>query len=131
MAQRTIVEHIDDLDGTTGEDVATVEFSVDHSTYAIDLSADNQGTLRHLLAPYITAGRKLTGKASFTRTTSSNGAGPAKRDPQQTKAIRDWARGNSYQISDRGRIPTQVEAAYNANDPSLLHIGAAPLASVG
>jgi hypothetical protein len=39
---------------------------------------------------------------------------PARRDREQVAAIRNWARANGYEVSDRGRIPAEVEAAYNA-----------------
>jgi hypothetical protein len=129
MATRTITEFIDDLTGQPGEDVKAVEFSIDGTSYTIDLAGDNAARFRDNLSPYITAGRKTIGKA--TRASSVRiGAGPAKRDKAQTKAIRDWARTNGYDISDRGRIPTQVEHAYNSNDPSLL-ITMPALAPVG
>ncbi|MBM9476139.1 Lsr2 family protein [Nakamurella flavida] len=35
-----------------------------------------------------------------------------KRDPSQIQAIRDWARQNGYQVSDRGRIKAEIEQAY-------------------
>jgi hypothetical protein len=127
MATRTITEFIDDLTGQPGEDVKAVEFSIDGTSYTIDLAGDNAARFRDNLSPYITAGRKTIGKASSVRL----GAAPAKRDKAQTKAIRDWARTNGYQISDRGRIPTQVEHAYNSNDPSLLNISTPALAPVG
>lgn len=129
MATRTIVERIDDLTGETGEDVQAVCFSIDSISYEIDLAADNAARFRDNLSPYITAGRKTIGKASKASSVRL-GAGPAKRDKAQTKAIRDWARTNGYDISDRGRIPTQVEHAYNSNDPSLL-ITTPALAPVG
>ena len=31
----------------------------------------------------------------------------------QTRAIREWALANGYEISDRGRIPTDIEHAYH------------------
>jgi hypothetical protein len=33
---------------------------------------------------------------------------------EQTKAIRDWARQNGYELSDRGRIPATVIEAFEA-----------------
>ena len=39
-------------------------------------------------------------------------ANPTKRDPSQIQAIRDWARQNGYQVSDRGRIKGEIEQAY-------------------
>ncbi|GGG27610.1 hypothetical protein GCM10007304_46800 [Rhodococcoides trifolii] len=37
-----------------------------------------------------------------------------KRDPEQTRAIRQWAADSGYDINDRGRIPAAIENAYNA-----------------
>ncbi|MGI9586985.1 MAG: Lsr2 family DNA-binding protein, partial [Dietzia maris] len=31
-----------------------------------------------------------------------------------TKAIREWARSNGYEVSDRGRIPSDIMDAYAA-----------------
>jgi hypothetical protein len=33
-------------------------------------------------------------------------------DREQASAIRDWARRNGHQVSDRGRIPASVVSAY-------------------
>jgi hypothetical protein len=43
-------------------------------------------------------------------------AGPAAapRDREQLNAIRDWARGQGYDVRDRGRIPAHIEEAYNS-----------------
>jgi alkylated DNA nucleotide flippase Atl1 len=37
--------------------------------------------------------------------TTGSGATPAKRDREQTRAIREWANHNEYELSGRGRIP--------------------------
>lgn len=129
MATRTIVEHVDDLTGEPGEDVSIVEFSLDSTAYEIDLSSDNAARFRDQLSPYISAGRKVAGKGAKASARQTGGTAPAKRDPQQTKAIREWARNNGYMISDRGRIPGSVEEAYNKNDASLLTVNT--LAPVG
>lgn len=55
-------------------------------------------------------GRKRTGAKDATKVAT----GPAKRDPEQTRAIRDWANSNGYQVSSRGRIPGEIEEAYEA-----------------
>jgi hypothetical protein len=39
------------------------------------------------------------------------GTGPVRRD---TKHIREWLRGEGVEISDRGRIPTDLMNRYNA-----------------
>jgi hypothetical protein len=35
-------------------------------------------------------------------------------DREQNKAIRDWARKQGRQVSDRGRIPEEIVAEYHA-----------------
>jgi hypothetical protein len=39
---------------------------------------------------------------------------PARSNRDQTAAIREWARANGHQVSDRGRIPKSVIEAYQA-----------------
>ncbi len=34
-------------------------------------------------------------------------------DREQNQAIRVWARKNGYEVSDRGRIPSEVVEAYH------------------
>ena len=57
MAQRTIVELVDDLDGSKGAE--TVKFSLQQTNYEIELNAKNLKALTKVLQPYIEAGRKV------------------------------------------------------------------------
>ncbi|TQM85476.1 Lsr2 protein [Saccharothrix saharensis] len=104
MAQQTIVQLIDDLDG--GEAHETVDFALDGVGYVIDLSTPNADKLRNLLADFVAKGRRAGGRSQRgnrqrrTRTTV-----PAGGDRQQNQAIREWARSQGRQIADRGRIP--------------------------
>ena len=43
-----------------------------------------------------------------------NSSAWGQRDPEQTKAIKEWARANGHQVADRGRIPQSVVQAYEA-----------------
>lgn len=49
MAQKTIVQLIDDLDGTSNGDIETVVFGLDGVSYEIDLNDDHAGELRERL----------------------------------------------------------------------------------
>ncbi|MDV6011433.1 Lsr2 family protein [Haloechinothrix sp. LS1_15] len=112
MAQKVLVSLIDDLDG--GEAEETVEFGLDGVTYQIDLSAENAEELRDALAQYIEHARRAGGRK---KSSSKSGGGRASRsasvDREQNQAIRAWARKNGYQVSDRGRIPSEVVDAYH------------------
>lgn len=107
MAQHFQIRYIDDLDGSDlGETANTILFAFDGKDYTIDLSDENAETFRQVIAPYIEAGRRVTGtrtKAARARSTSGS-----------TKAVREWARANGYDVSDRGRIPADVMDAYSA-----------------
>jgi hypothetical protein len=112
MAQQTTVRFVDDLDGS--EASGAFDFSLDGRNYQIDLSDENVARLRAALTPFIDAARKAGGR----------GAGRARRQPgaekhtrsgrEEIHAIREWARQHGHQISDRGRIPKSVLAAYQA-----------------
>lgn len=106
MAQRVHIVLEDDLDGTDAEE--TVTFGLDGVTYDIDLSADNAAALRDALAVYTASARRTSGRASSRRSSRSRPAhGPSPAE------VRDWARTEGYEVSDRGRVPADVRAAYD------------------
>ncbi|WP_156755280.1 histone-like nucleoid-structuring protein Lsr2 [Actinokineospora pegani] len=113
MAQKTIVQLFDDLDGSTGDDIRSVEFSLDGVRYEIDLTEANANRLRDELAEYIDAARRTGGRIKRNAAPAAVAkAGGEARSKEQTKAIRDWARQNGHEISERGRIPSAVVEAF-------------------
>jgi hypothetical protein len=111
MAQKVVVELVDDLDGTASEGINTVTFGLDGASYEIDLTENNAERLRESLARYLGAARRTGGRIKRSTTT-----GPATRptaDRDQTKAIREWARNNGWALADRGRIPANVVTAFD------------------
>jgi hypothetical protein len=112
MAQKVLVSLVDDLDGTEADE--TIEFGLDGVSYQIDLSNDNIEELRDALAQYIEHARRAGGRKRTTvRPTAKVAARPATVDREQNQAIRAWARKNGFQVSDRGRIPSEVVEAYH------------------
>jgi len=109
MASRTVRVLIDDLSGEelSNEDAETVTFGLDGVTYEIDLSADNAAALRDTLAPYVSAGRRVGGR----RKAGSNARAASGRSP---RAIREWAQEQGIDVPARGRIPSEIEAQYDA-----------------
>lgn len=109
MAQQVITHLVDDVTGEAADE--TVRFGLDGKQYVIDLSEANAKELRGALAGYIESGRRDRGGDSGgnTRKTAARNTG----DRDQSLAIRDWARSNSYTVADRGRIPAAVIAAFN------------------
>lgn len=107
---KLITEHkVDDLHYMhEGEQVAaeeTVEFGLDGQRYKVDLTHLNASTLREMLAPYIAVA------------TLEKGASP-RRSREEMKRLREWARGNGWNLSDRGRIPDDARKAYEDRGPS-------------
>ncbi|WP_020669755.1 histone-like nucleoid-structuring protein Lsr2 [Amycolatopsis nigrescens] len=112
MVEKVMISLVDDLDGSEAEE--TVEFGLDGVSYQIDLSSDNAEELRDALAQYVEHARRAGGrKRTASRVASKVAARPATVDREQNQAIRAWARKNGFQVSDRGRIPSEVVDAYH------------------
>ncbi|MGN6325857.1 histone-like nucleoid-structuring protein Lsr2 [Pseudolysinimonas sp.] len=115
MAQKVVVQLVDDLDGTPIEDGAgsTVSFAVDGTNYEIDLSDDHASEFRDVLAPYLKAGRRVAGgtRRSASRGTSSSGSAAA----SEAAAMREWANAQGMKVSQRGRVGSDVVEAYRAS----------------
>jgi hypothetical protein len=110
VAQKVRVLLVDDLDGTEAE--TTVEFGLDGVSYTIDLSADNAESLREALAPYVDSGHRIGERKKSLTKTATAAAPSAATGREQTQAIREWARKQGYDVSDRGRIPGHIGEAY-------------------
>jgi hypothetical protein len=111
MAQKTLVQLVDDLDGST-VGVGTVEFGLDGVLYAIDLDEGNASRLRDHLATFVGSARRTGGRIKRgpgTTTTESAGSG---RSREQTQAIREWARKNGHDVAERGRISAEIVEAF-------------------
>ena len=110
MAQKVNIVLIDDLDGSSADE--TVTFGLDGTTYEIDLNDANAAALREALSGYVGHARKVTGgrrnSGGAARKASSSTSGV------DTKAVRDWARSNGVEVSERGRVPASVVQAYEA-----------------
>jgi hypothetical protein len=108
MAKRTVV--VDDIDGSTPAE--TVTFALDDVTYSIDLSRDHAAELRDSLAKWIAEAEPVSGRRGGTagrRTGRGRGGGSSRRSSSD---VRQWAREQGYEVSDRGRIPANVLEAY-------------------
>jgi hypothetical protein len=106
MAQKVQVLLVDDLDGSTADE--TVTFGIDGVSYEIDLSSGNAGKLRNELAQYVEHARKASSAAARRR----RPRGTAGRE--QSARIREWAKAHGKKISERGRIPAEILAEYEA-----------------
>ena len=104
MAKKVQVLLVDDVDKESSAD-ETVTFALDGVSYEIDLTTENAAKLRDSLAMWIGHAERTGGRRSAGRSPGRSG----RRDVSQ---IRQWARENGYDISERGRISTEVQEAY-------------------
>ena len=123
MATITTTSLVDDLDGSEAAD--TVAFALDGVAYEIDLNEENAEKLRDALAGYVASARRADGSRRVDggrrvgRAKVAKAAKPARGsrtapDREQTAAIREWARANGHEVSERGRLSASVLAAFEA-----------------
>jgi hypothetical protein len=111
VAQKIQTLFIDDIDGGAAE--GTVRFALDGTDYEIDLNARHSEELRSALGRYVSHARKVGGgarRAGRTAGRASRGVSSA----LNTTEIRNWAREQGYDIKDRGRVPADLVAKYQA-----------------
>ena len=101
MAQRVTVEMTDDIEGTQAAE--TIAFRVDGTVYEIDLSEKNAAKLRQDFGRY-------TEHARRTRLGRRPGRSP--HDRHRSPAVREWAKQQGIEVSERGRIPASVVSQY-------------------
>ena len=113
MAQKVIREFIDDIDGSVAE--RTFTFAVDGTQYEIDLSAENIAEFKSAIGGFIESGRKVKpGVYTYNKARSSNGSSGSGRGREQLNAIRAWLRQKGHSVHDRGRIPANLIAEFDA-----------------
>jgi hypothetical protein len=106
VAQRIQTLFIDDIDG--GEAAGTVRFALDGVEYEIDLSTEHADELHTALGKYVGHARKVGG------TSRRAARGRRAASAVDTTAVRHWAREQGYDIKDRGRVPADLVAKYQA-----------------
>jgi len=108
MAQKTVVTvlcdlpHDKDVEGTE-----SITFTIDGSVFEIDLCAPHSKDFREKVGGFAHHARRIRGGGRGRRTRTG-------RNRERNADIREWAREHGHEISDRGRIPESVIAAYEA-----------------
>ncbi|HTX85228.1 MAG TPA: Lsr2 family protein [Streptosporangiaceae bacterium] len=101
--QRLEVELEDDLTGGPADE--TVQFSLEGTTYELDLSTQHAADLRRRLAPFVDRARRVHRRGSRTqvRTAASR---------ERSRQIRAWAEQQGLDVAAHGRLPTDVIERY-------------------
>ena len=106
MAQKCVVELIDDLDGSQA--TQTLTFSLDGVDYEIDLNENNAGEFRSSLEKFSAVARRTGGRKRAVTDVKASGV--------SSKDVRAWAMAEGLEVNARGRIQASVVDAYlNAN----------------
>ena len=116
MAKVVSTAYVDDLDGS--EATGPVDFSLDGKDYTIDLSDSNAARLRDALASFVASARRASGTGRRRLTSSSPQRSASGRSREETQEIRAALRELGYSVKDRGRIPAELLAAYEARTPA-------------
>jgi len=116
VAERVTIELVDDLDGSVADE--TFHFTWEGKPLVIDLNKKNGDKLRKAIEPFVAAARPGgTVKAPAARRRLAGGSPSGKRHPDSgaaTSVIRAWARENSIEVPDRGRLKPEVLQAWEA-----------------
>jgi hypothetical protein len=123
MAKQTVVQLVDDLDGSPA--TSTVRFGWSGSDYQIDLSSENARAFEAAIAPYLSAAKRVTA----ARRGGRRQAAAAKI--VDLAAVRAWALSNGQKVSSRGRIPAIVLDAYHATQHAVAELAASPVPPPG
>lgn len=113
MATQTTITLIDDIDGSAA--VETVEFGLDGASYEVDLNEKNAKKLRDAISNFVAHARQVDSRSGSGRVRARGSrAASVRNSREQLQAIRDWARRNGHDVSDRGRIAATVVEAFDA-----------------
>ena len=113
MAQKVQVVLVCDLHDGDVEGTETVTFGLDGSSYEIDVCDSHGVALRDAFAPYVGAARRA-GRTSAPAGRRGRRSAPKAGSNQRVVEIREWARKNGHQVSERGRLSASLVAAYDA-----------------
>ncbi|GAF43697.1 histone-like nucleoid-structuring protein Lsr2 [Rhodococcus wratislaviensis] len=111
MARRVVVELVDDIDGTVfGEDGESITFSVNGVDYEIDLKDKHASKFHKQIGFFVEHATRVGGRKRRSDRPAAPDASVRRRG--NGREIRAWAAEQGYEISSRGRIPAEVEQAF-------------------
>ena len=112
MAQKVQVLLVCDLHDDEEAGSETVTFSLDGASYEIDVCDEHAGGLRDAFAPYVGSARRAGRTSGASRSSRRGSSG--RSSSRGVSEVREWARKNGHQVSERGRISSVVQQAYDA-----------------
>jgi hypothetical protein len=106
------------------EGMASIAFGYDGKLLELDVCREHFDEFNESISPWATAARPYGRFGGPQDEGESKGrgrrVGAGTRSPsnrEQLAAIRDWARSNGIDVSERGRIPSSVVEAFEKANP--------------
>jgi hypothetical protein len=125
--QRVDVRLEDDLTGGPADE--TVQFGIDGRSYEIDLNARHAADFRQQLARFLE-------NASLVRPAHRRLPVRTLANRARSRQIRAWAEEQGFEVSERGRLPSEVIQQYDSehgasqrSEPTARHQGGRRLAA--
>ncbi len=116
MAQRTQVLLTCDVHDGSADAVETVLYTVEGQSYECDLCDGHLTEFRDAMEIWSShsrqAGRGRNGPTKGRAGKPSRSARGRADDAPSTADVREWARAESLVVSARGRVPAELDAAY-------------------
>ena len=112
MAQKVEVVLTCDLDDGDTPAVDTVVFGYEGANYEFELCQAHLDEYHNAMQGFVTAARRAGSAGRRGAAGAARAARPA-GNPSELAQVREWARNNGYEVSDRGRIPAQVREAFD------------------
>lgn len=103
-----VLVRTDDTDGSS--DAEEVTFGLGDKRYAIDLAPTNREKLEKALQPFIDKAREV--KGGSRPTVSARKGTSSGLSKEELDAVRQWARDNGMDVSDRGRVSQEIRDKY-------------------
>jgi hypothetical protein len=114
MVQRVQVLLFCDLHDGEAAAAETVRFSLNGKAYEIDVCDQHAAALRDAFAPFVGSARRVGSRAAGPAASHGGGRRRGSASAGRAGEIRDWARAQGIAVSERGRIPADVAAKYDA-----------------
>ena len=121
-----VTQLVDDIDGSAideeQEGAGTLVFAVADEFYSIDLNAKNRAAFDKAVQKFVDSAVSIDNPYAAAVAVRPGRGGRSPRmqsvspaaNRERLQMIREWARGQGYEVSDRGRIAGEIQDAYEA-----------------
>jgi Lsr2 len=125
VASKSVIMRVCDLHRESVASVKTVRFTWEGARHQLDLCTEHLGEVESTVNSWVrgTSSSTRSGRRPRKAAGAVKSGRPAKRAarrgsgsaaPNPSRELRVWAKANGYNVSDRGRIPSDVRTAYEA-----------------